>query len=561
MRAEKEPELKASADEIIRVYAPTGDDAELTSQILSHGRRVEVESSLEQLCDALSSGAGAVIVAEEALLPLTEHCLLDAMSGQPSWSDLPVIILTSALSVSRPMNDAVVALCAGANVILMERPLHPVTLVAAVESALRARRRQYQVRDYLNDRERAEERVRQAQKMEAVGQLAGGVAHEVNNMMTAVIGFGELALRRLGDQEGVRSDVEEMVKAGYRAAAITQQLLAFSRQQVRQPKVLQVEQVVCDLSKLLRRLLGADLELELRLPAGLGAIRADRNQLEQVLINLTMNARDAMRPGGKLGISGEMIQLDESFRRHHGLEIFRPGPYLLLAVSDTGSGMDTAVQERAFDPFFTTKPVGKGTGLGLSSVYGIVKQSDGYIWLYSEPEIGTTFKIYLPIVQVAAASEAPVPPARNGHETILVAEDEDLVRRLIRSVLEERGYRVLEAMNGVDALRVLAAHSDPIDALLTDTVMPRMGGLELARRARAQFPRLPVLFMSGYAGDDIRDRGLLEPGVPFVQKPFSPNVLAERVRWLLDGTPASPPGLEAHVPNQVSVLDTKGRMG
>jgi signal transduction histidine kinase len=536
-----------SLHEAVIVYTPTGRDAELIGTILGReGHQIQISSSIEETCEQLRGIAGVSVIAEEALPPYACQCLIDALGEQPSWSDFPIILLTSALGINRAMPTPVVSLGTKANVTLLERPVHPVTLITAVDSALRARRRQYQVRDYLNERERAEERVRQAQKMEAVGQLAGGVAHEVNNMMTAVIGFGELVLRRLRDQDNVRSDIEEMVKAGNRAAIITQQLLAFTRQQLRQPKVLQMEQVICDLSKLLRRLLGADLELHLRLPPGLGSVRADRNQMEQVLINLTLNARDAMLPGGKLTISGVMTDLDESFSRHHGLETFRPGPYLLLEVADTGSGMDHATRERAFDPFFTTKPVGKGTGLGLSTVYGIVKQSDGYVWLYSEPGLGTTFKLYLPIVHASASPEASLPPVRHGSETVLVAEDEELVRKMVRSVLEDHGYTVIEAVNGEDALQLLSQHRGPVDALLTDTVMPRMGGLELARRVRKSFPRLPVLFMSGYAGEDVQERGLLEPGVPFVQKPFSPTVLAERVRALLDSSSLLPEDTRAH---------------
>jgi signal transduction histidine kinase len=519
----------------VLVYTPTGRDSDLIAGFLQgSGRNVTVERSIEALCKHLQD-SGATILAEEALDLHARQCLSEALGAQPSWSDLPIIVLTNSLGVTRPLRAGVETLRNQANVTLLERPLHPVTLITAIDSAIRARRRQYQVRDYLVERERAEERVRQSQKMDAVGQLAGGVAHEVNNMMTAVIGFGEMVLSRLSKSDVIRADIEEMVRAGNRAAAITQQLLAFSRQQMRQPKVIRVERVISDLATLLRRLLGADLELRLDLAGDLGSIRADRNQIEQMLVNLTVNARDALHSGGSMIISAENIDLDQGFARDHGLETFQPGPFVLIQVRDNGMGMEQSVCDRAFDPFFTTKPVGKGTGLGLSTVYGIVKQSEGYVWLYSEPGKGTTVKIYLPVVSASGEPERPRPAlVRQGHETILVVEDEGVVRRLVRSALEGQGYRVLEAIDGNDALRILTDEKHHIDALITDTVMPRMGGRELARQARLRFPSIPVLFMSGYAGNDVEDRGLLEPGAPFVQKPFSTDTLTQRLRMMLD---------------------------
>jgi signal transduction histidine kinase len=521
--------------ESILVFTPTGRDAELIASILRDSKRiVTIVESIEVLCTNLSE-AGAAILADEVLVPHSLQCLSDALRTQPSWSDMPLVVLTSPLGVARSIQQQVELLRSQANVTLLERPVHPVTLITALDSAIRGRRRQYQVRDYLVERERAEERVRQSQKMDAVGQLAGGVAHEVNNMMTAVIGFGEMVLSRLSLGDAIRSDVEEMVKAGNRAAMVTQQLLAFSRQQLRQPQILQIERVISDLATLLRRLLGADLVLALELPDPLGAIKADRNQLEQLLVNLTVNGRDAMQSGGTLTIAGSEVELDQTFARDHGLETFRPGGFILLEVRDTGHGMEQAVCDRAFEPFFTTKPVGKGTGLGLSTVYGIVKQSEGYVWLYSEVGHGTTVKIYLPVVNEAGKPDKlRLPGVRHGNETVLVAEDERVVRRLVKVALEEQGYHVVEASDGEEALRILMQEGDRIDALLADTVMPRMGGRELARQARLRFPALPVLFMSGYAGNDVEDRGLLEPGVPFVQKPFSTDVLAQRVRTMLD---------------------------
>ena len=513
----------------------------MVEEILHHmGRGVLVEPSIAAVCARMQLGGGAAILAEETLTPEATKCLTDAIRQQPSWSDFPLVLLTTSLAFDRPVNWAIASLCSQANVTMLERPVHPVTLVTAVDSAIRARRRQYQVRDYLIEREKGEERVRQSQKMDAVGQLAGGVAHEVNNMMTAVIGFGELVMGRLPPGDPVRADVAEMVKAGERAARITQQLLAFSRKQIRQPKVLDFGRLIRDLSTLLRRLLGADLELRLDLPEGPSSVKADRNQIEQMLVNLTVNARDAMDPGGVFTLNVSHEFLDVAFGREHGLTTFRPGPFLLLRASDNGHGMEDAVRERAFDPFFTTKPVGKGTGLGLSTVYGIVKQSDGFIWLLSEAGHGTTVMVYLPVVQQLRVSEvAEVAPVRHGNEALLVVEDEEVVRRLVKVVLEEHGYTVLEATNGAEALQLLTSGNAQVDALITDTVMPQMNGRELARNVRLRFPDLPVLFMSGYGGDDITDRGLLEPGVPFVQKPFSPDVLAERVRALLDGVYSS----------------------
>jgi two-component system cell cycle sensor histidine kinase/response regulator CckA len=524
-----------SRGEAVLVFAPTGPDAELIGCILEHsGRTVMVEPTVESLGKYLGE-AGAAVLAEEALLPRTPLCLTEAIKQQPSWSDIPLVVLTSAMGITRPIQPPVETLRSQANVTLLERPVHPVTLATTLDSAIRARRRQYEVRDYLIERELTEERVRRSQKMEAIGHLAGGVAHEVNNMMTAVIGFGEMVLSRLGQADGIRSDIEEMVKAGNRAAAITQQLLAFSRQQVLQPSVLRVERLVGDLATLLRRLLGADLELALHLPVDLGSIRADRNQLEQMLVNLTVNARDAMQSGGVFTIAANNTELDTDFAREHALGTFRPGPYVLIEAHDTGQGMEQAVIDHAFEPFFTTKPAGRGTGLGLSTVYGIVKQSDGYIFLYSKPGEGTMVRIFFPVVDAAGPQEAPGPASvRCGNETVLVAEDERAVRRLVKTALEEQGYRVLSAVDGDDALRILSKLGDQIDALLTDTVMPRMGGRELARQARLRFPSLPVLFMSGYLGNDVEERGLLEPGVPFVQKPFSTEELAQRVRAVLD---------------------------
>jgi two-component system cell cycle sensor histidine kinase/response regulator CckA len=472
------------------------------------------------------------------------RCLLDTLAAQPSWSDFPLVVLTSVVAMQRPAQPLLRTLRERGNVTLLERPVHPMTLLSAVETAIRARRRQYEVRDYLDARERAEEHARQVQKMEAVGQLAGGVAHEVNNMMTVVLGFGEFALNRLRraeahdatlDAAALRSEVEEMVKAGKRSAAITQQLLAFSRRQRHQAVPVRLQEIVRDIAELLRRLVGASIDITIRLPDGLPVVRVDRTQIEQVIINLVINARDAMEGPGSITISGETTELGEAFMARHRVGAVRGGRWVQLTVSDTGRGMDRETQEHAFEPFFTTKPVGAGTGLGLSTAYGIIKQSGGYIWLYSEPGIGTTVKVYLPESDgEASRSEPAASGVAAGGETILVVEDEPVVRRLARMALEEVGYAVIEASDGVEALAALQRTDHSIQFVLSDVVMPGMGGQELARILRSDRPELPLLFMSGYQGEDVTDRGLLEPGAAFIQKPFAPQELTRRVRSLLD---------------------------
>jgi two-component system cell cycle sensor histidine kinase/response regulator CckA len=393
----------------------------------------------------------------------------------------------------------------------------------------------------VTERKRVEEQLRRAERMQAAGRLAGGVAHEVNNMMTGVIGFSEFLMRSLEPADPRRTEVTEIIKAGTRAADVTRQLLAFTRQQFLRPEKLSINAVVRDLEKMLRRVLGEDHRLDLALAPEAGEIRADRGQLEQVLVNLMLNARDAMPSRGRVTIATAVVELDDGYaQRHDGVALPR-GEYLQLSLSDTGVGMDRDVQARIFEPFFTTKPVGQGTGLGLSTVYGIVKQSDGFVWVYSEPGLGTTFKIYLP--RVGASHHPPLPADRTpattgGAETILIVEDEDLVRALASRSLRERGYRVLEARQGNDALQQLEQEPAQVDLVITDVVMPEMGGRELARRLAGMRPSLPVLFISGYTGEDVIQRGLLEPGAPFQQKPFTPDGLARKVREMLDAISA-----------------------
>jgi len=386
----------------------------------------------------------------------------------------------------------------------------------------------------VSDQRHLEEQFRQAQKMEAVGQLAGGIAHDFNNLLTAILGNTQLLLRDLPPGDTKRQDVEEIRKASERAASLTRQLLAYSRRQMLQPEVLDLNLVVADMDRMLRRLIGEHISLDTVLAPELGRVRADPNQIEQVIVNLAVNARDAMPDGGKLTIETANVALDESFAQAHLGAV--PGPYAMVGVTDTGMGMDATVRAHLFEPFFTTKEVGKGTGLGLATVYGIVKQSDGYISVYSEPGRGSSFKVYLPrlpTAQAAAAASGKDRPER-GTETILVVEDEAAVLALSRRALEMQGYLVLAAADPAAAMRVVERHGGMIHLLLTDVVMPGLSGRELADRLVARRPGLRVLYMSGYPGDAVVQHGALPIGSAFLQKPFSPDGLARKVRDVLD---------------------------
>jgi signal transduction histidine kinase len=393
------------------------------------------------------------------------------------------------------------------------------------------------------DRREAEEgliqsqiRLQSVQKMEAIGRLAGGIAHDFNNLVQAIGGYTEILLRRLPEQDPLRRNAEEIKRAGDRAAALTRQLLAFSRQQVMQSRVLDLNAVVSNVEALLRRLIGEDIELETILESGLGAVRADAAQLEQVLMNLAVNARDAMPDGGTLTIETRNVELTRADQR----EAFaiQTGPYVLLAVSDTGCGMDAETRARAFEPFFTTKPPGHGTGLGLSTVYGIVKQSGGYIWVDSEPGLGTRVRIYLPRVDLPVESletRRPVPVSvPRGTETLLLVEDEEGVRDLIREWMSAHGYTVLAAANGLEALDLAQAYAGRIHLLIADVVMPHMGGPALASRLLSLRPDMKVVYVSGYADEAIGDPELLRDGAAFLQKPFTLDSLLRQVREILD---------------------------
>jgi signal transduction histidine kinase/ActR/RegA family two-component response regulator len=390
--------------------------------------------------------------------------------------------------------------------------------------------------------ERAEETMRQqlmqAQKMEAVGRLAGGVAHDFNNILTAVIGYCDFALDQLREEDPLYRDIGEVKKAGVRASGLTRQLLAFSRKQVLEPRPVDLNEVATGLEKMLRRLIGEDIDLKLALAPALGTVMADPGQVEQVLLNLVVNARDAMPKGGKVTIETENALLDEAYADAH--PDVRPGPYAAIAVSDTGCGMAREVLAHLFEPFFTTKETGKGTGLGLSTAYGIVKQSGGHISVYSEPGKGSTFRVFLPRTDRETVTEKkdPSPVALRGTETVLVVEDDEVIRTIASRMLRAHGYTVLTAPDGDSALTVCGRSDAPVDLLLTDVVMPRMGGRDLADRLAALHPALRVLYMSGYTAGAIADHGVLEAGVALLQKPFAAEPLLRKVRQVLDGVTA-----------------------
>jgi len=379
-----------------------------------------------------------------------------------------------------------------------------------------------------------EAQVRQAQKLEAVGTLAGGVAHDFNNLLTVIATYSELLLDADDGDEQDREMLEQIREAGARGGALTRQLLAFSRKQMLEPRVVNVNTIVADTSQLLARVIGEDVVLTTVLHEGLGRVKADPGQLEQVVMNLALNSRDAMPRGGSLTIETANVTLDDVYAATHAYVV--PGDYVLLAVSDTGEGMDAGTRERIFEPFFTTKGQGKGTGLGLATVFGIVKQCGGHIWVYSEPGHGTTFKVYLPIVHEQDHHEDFHDPGGipHGTETLLVVEDEAAVRAATVFVLRSLGYNVLEATSGADAIRLCSDHDGTIHLLISDVIMPEMGGREVAAAAAALRPGIKVMFLSGYTDDAIVRHGILQEHVAFLQKPFTPTSIARRVRAVLD---------------------------
>jgi two-component system cell cycle sensor histidine kinase/response regulator CckA len=382
----------------------------------------------------------------------------------------------------------------------------------------------------ITERRRLESQLLQAQKMDAIGNLAGGVAHDFNNALGVILGYTELLLRQADDKH--REKLEQILKATQHASGLTRQLLAFSRKQIADPRVVDLNALLSDLEKMLGRVIGEDIDLAIVPGADLGRVKADPGQLEQVVMNLCVNARDAMPDGGVLRIETANAELDAHPAAAD--EAVTPGRYVMLAVSDGGAGIDPQIRSRIFEPFFTTKPPGKGTGLGLATVHGIVKQAGGYVWVYSEPGHGTTFKIYLPRVDDdAAARDTETEMPLRGWETILLVEDEEALRAIAREILEEHGYRVIEAAGANEALEAAHRHPEPIELVITDVVMPGMNGRMLAEALVAARPELRVLYMSGYTDDVIAHRGVLEPGALFLEKPFTVQALLSRVRAAL----------------------------
>jgi PAS domain S-box-containing protein len=393
----------------------------------------------------------------------------------------------------------------------------------------------------ISERKLLEEQFRHAQKTEAVGQLAGGVAHDFNNILTAILLYSSMVLDTFDPADERRADLTEVVKAGERATALTRQLLAFSRKQVLQPTSIDLNALVLGMQPMLGRLIGEQVDLVSRLAPDIWNVRADHGQIEQVLLNLAVNARDAMPDGGRLAIETVNVELDGSFQED---VVIQPGPYVMLSVSDSGIGMDEPTRRRLFEPFFTTKAVGVGTGLGLATAYGIVKQSGGYIWVYSEPGMGATFKVYLPCAGDAEGLEpvaaAPQHRVADGTESVLIVEDELAVRMLMRRILENAGYHVVDAPNPQEALAICQRHGSMFDMLLTDVIMPGSSGPRLFETLSGWQPGIKVLFVSGYAGDTLGRQGELPPGVHFVEKPFTAPALLKAVRDVLDADGAVP---------------------
>jgi signal transduction histidine kinase len=555
----------------VLILAPTGRDATAIAEVLSRaGMQSLICADAAALTDALTDGAGAAMVAEEALLGRHMETLTDWAAAQPPWSDMPFIILTSRQArpeVLRWRQDLLAKL-RGAS--LLERPLDALTLSTAARSAARARARQYELRAHMAaraaatetlehqvaartaeletavsalrtemaERTRVEDALRQSQKMEAVGQLTGGLAHDFNNMLTGIIGSLEMMQTRVGQgrAQEVGRFVDAAMSSANRAAALTHRLLAFSRRQTLSPKPLDAGALIGGMEDLIRRTVGPAIRVQIESPAGLWTTRCDPNQLESALLNLVINARDAMPDGGTLRVAATNKRPDDP---HFGpLPSSVAEDYVLISVSDTGTGMAEDVVARAFDPFFTTKPTGAGTGLGLSMVFGFVNQSGGRVRIASQPGEGTTIRLYLPRSYLAPALEPrasadPMPRAHAG-ETVLVVDDESAIRMLIREVLEELGYTPAEACDAQEGLEILQS-GRKLDLMITDVGLPNgMNGRQLADLARRERPGLQVLFITGYAEQAALGADRLEPGMDVITKPFALHELATRIRTMIE---------------------------
>jgi signal transduction histidine kinase len=496
------------------------DDARLIVEALERAgfdpawRRVQTEADFEA---ALTPDLD-VILADFVMPALSPLRALELVKD--AGLDVPFIIVSG--SIGEDM--AIEALHSGAADYLFKDRL--TRLGQAIHRAIAERRLQ-------RDKHALEEQYRQSQKMEAVGQLAGGIAHDFNNLLTAIQGYCELLSEMLPPRSVEAGHLREVRLAADRAAALTRQLLAFGRRQILEPRVLDPRACLREIEPLLRRLIGEDIDVVFRATDTVANIRADPGQIQQVLLNLAINARDAMPNGGTLVLEVSDGVLDEEFTQQY--RSVMPGRHVMFTVSDTGIGMSEETQARIFEPFFTTKQKGKGTGLGLATVYGIVKQSGGSIWVSSVPGRGTTFKIYLPRVEEPLERPAVEerPRSLQGKETVLVVEDEEIVRQLVRKILQRLGYRVLVVGTPQEALDI--PDTDRVDLLISDVVLPHMSGRAVAEQLRARRPGLRVLYMSGYTDDAIVHRGVLDPNTPFIQKPFTPDALAQRVRQILEG--------------------------
>ena len=542
------------------ILAPVGRDSQIALMILNEaGFEGLITPDLATLCAQLEPGAGLLLIAAEALRGPEMEALFQHLEHQPAWSDLPIVLLTHHGGQEQGPSSQLSNLLG--NVSFLERPFHPATLVSMVSAALRGRRRQYEARDRLIDLSESERRLqstletleqqveertaqlrhneealRQSQKMEAVGQLTGGIAHDFNNMLTGIIGSLELLRRRLA--RGRLDDLDSLIDLGVtsanRAAGLTHRLLAFSRRQSLDSKAVQMNTLVLSMGELLQRSLNESIQLDMRLNDKLWVAEADPNQLESALLNLVINARDAMPEGGKLIVETSNQVLHREFTEaYSNLE---PGDYVMLSVTDNGSGMPQSVINRAFDPFFTTKPIGQGTGLGLSMIYGFSKQSRGHVSIDSEIDQGTTVKLFLPRFRGEELEQPDndiqqAPDAING-ETVLIVEDDPAVRVLVSAVLSELGYAFVEAGDADGAVPILNS-AQRIDLLISDVGLPGMNGRQLAEIGRQYRPGLKVLFITGYAEHAAVRGGFLDPGMQMITKPFTFDLLTAKVREMI----------------------------
>ncbi|MGY2361000.1 ATP-binding protein [Pseudomonas azotoformans] len=542
------------------ILAPLGRDSSLALMMLNEaGYSGIIASDLGMLCEAVEHGSGLLIIAAEALRGADLDPLLEHLHQQPAWSDLPIVLMTHHGGSEQNGSSQFSGLLG--NVTFLERPFHPVTLISLVSTALRGRRRQYEARDRLIDlseselrlqrtletlEQQVEERtaqlrhnedaLRQSQKMEAVGQLTGGIAHDFNNMLTGIIGSLELLRRRVS--RGKLDDLDSLIDLGVtsanRAAGLTHRLLAFSRRQSLDSKPVEINQLVTSMGELLQRSINESIALDMRLTGQLWTAEADPNQLESALLNLVINARDAMPNGGSLTVETTNRHLDSVFTAAYGT--LKPGDYVELSVSDTGCGIPESVMGRVFDPFFTTKPIGQGTGLGLSMIYGFARQSHGHVTIHSEVGKGTTVSLFLPrfIGEIVAdvAADAALLPFANAGETVLIVEDDPAVRVLVSAVLQELGYGFVEAGDADTAVPIIES-DQRIDLLISDVGLPGMNGRQLAEIGRQIRPELKVLFITGYAEHAAVRGGFLDPGMQLITKPFTFDLLTAKVREML----------------------------